>query len=335
MKQVDSPIAVLGAGSWGTALALLLARNNQTVRLWDIDAELVTQIQADRVNSRYIPDHPFPENISVYHDLGEVLESVTDILVVVPSHAFGKCIANVKSHRNGKATRLAWATKGLDPSNKLLHEVVEAVFGKSLPIAVIAGPSYAKEVAAGLPTAVSLASNDEIFAQDLIERFHNKRFRIYRNKDMIGIELCGAIKNVLAIAAGINDGMKLGVNSRCAMITRGLAEMSRLCIALGGQQETVVGLAGVGDLILTCSDNQSRNRRFGLALGEGIDFKSAEKAIGQAVEGLYNAKQVYELSQKYGVEMPIVTQVYRILHDHLNPRVAVKELLERTPKSES
>jgi len=213
--------------------------------------------------------------------------------------------------------------------------VVEDILGKSLSIAVMAGPSYAKEVAVGLPTAVSLASNDQIFERDLIQRLHNKFFRVYQNKDMIGIELCGAVKNVLAIAAGINDGMKLGTNARCAMITRGLAEMGRLCEAMGGHRETLMGLAGVGDLILTCSDNQSRNRRFGLALGEGADPKAAEKAIGQAVEGLYNAKQVYELAQKHNVEMPIVTQVYRILNDNLDPRDAVNELLERTPGSES
>lgn len=335
MEHVISPIAVLGAGSWGTALALLLARNNQDVRLWDIDTKLVTQMQTDRINARYIPDHPFPENISVYHDLGFCLEGVTDILVVVPSHAFGKCLTTIKSQLNGRSIRLAWATKGLDPSNKLLHEVVETIFGKSLSIAVMAGPSYAKEVAAGLPTAVSLASNNETFTQDLIQRLHNKHFHIYQNSDIIGLELCGAVKNVLAIASGISDGMQLGTNARCAMITCGLNEMRRLCETMGGRPETLISLAGVGDLILTCSDNQSRNRRFGLALGEGIDANNAEKAVGQAVEGLYNAKQVYELAQKHSVEMLIVTQVYRILHESLDLHVAVNELLERIPKPES
>lgn len=335
MENNDSPIAVLGAGSWGTALALLLARNNQAVRLWDIDAELVTQMQAERVNTRYIPGQPLPENIALHHDLGACLADVADILVVVPSHAFGKCLENVKSHCDGQLIRLAWATKGLDPSNKLLHEVAETIFGQSLAMAVLAGPSYAKEVAAGLPTAVNLASNNDAFAQDLIQRMQHKNFRIYQLSDMIGIELCSAIKNVLAIAAGICDGMQLGANARCAMITCGLDEMRRLGEAMGGHPETFMGLAGVGDLILTCSDDQSRNRRLGLALGDGVAVKDAEQAIGQAVEGLYNAKQVDELAQKYAIEMPIVTQVYRILYDNLDPHDAVNQLLERSTKSAS
>lgn len=335
MENNDSPIAVLGAGSWGTALALLLARNNQAVRLWDIDVELVTQMQAERVNARYIPGQPLPENIALHHDLGVCLADVADILVVVPSHAFGKCLESVKSQCDGQLIRLAWATKGLDPSNKLLHEVAETIFGKSLAMAVLAGPSYAKEVAAGLPTAVNLASNNDAFAQDLIQRMQHKNFRIYQLSDMIGIELCSAIKNVLAIAAGICDGMQLGANARCAMITCGLDEMRRLGEAMGGHPETFMGLAGVGDLILTCSDDQSRNRRLGLALGDGVAVKDAEQAIGQAVEGLYNAKQVDELAQKYAIEMPIVTQVYRILYDNLDPHDAVNQLLERSTKSAS
>src|SRR3990167_2370725 len=188
MKKTQSPIAVLGAGSWGTALALLLARNQQIVHLWDVNKELMTQLQAERTNTRYMPDHSFSENILLYHELESCLEGTTDLLLVVPSHAFRHCLNSVKSYFTGKRLpRLAWATKGLDPSNQLLHQVVEDIFGQSISMAVIAGPSYAKEVAADLPTAVSLSSNDAAFANELIERLHNLHFRVYRNSDMIGM----------------------------------------------------------------------------------------------------------------------------------------------------
>ncbi len=331
--MAQKPIAVLGAGSWGTALALVLSRQGHETRMWSNEPDHIAEMRRDGMNSRFLPDFPFPKPLSVYEDLDACLQGVTDILIVVPSFAFHEVIQRVKSYLNS-ANRIAWGTKGLSDDGRLLHDVVVSVLGRTLPMAVLSGPSYASEVAEGLPTAVSLASNDEDFAKALVDRLHSARFRVYRNKDMIGLGLCGAVKNVLAIATGISDGMELGCNARAALVTRGLAEMSRLCRVLGGQPETVTGLAGLGDLVLTCTDNQSRNRRFGLALGSGVGIKEAEKTIGQAVEGLYNVKQVYALSKRHKIEMPITHQVYRIIHESLDPKVAVQELLERAQKSE-
>ncbi|AAO91015.1 NAD(P)H-dependent glycerol-3-phosphate dehydrogenase [Coxiella burnetii] len=332
MEPFKHPIAILGAGSWGTALALVLARKGQKVRLWSYESDHVDEMQAEGVNNRYLPNYPFPETLKAYCDLKASLEGVTDILIVVPSFAFHEVITRMKPLIDAK-TRIAWGTKGLAKGSRLLHEVVATELGQ-VPMAVISGPSLATEVAANLPTAVSLASNNSQFSKDLIERLHGQRFRVYKNDDMIGVELCGSVKNILAIATGISDGLKLGSNARAALITRGLTEMGRLVSVFGGKQETLTGLAGLGDLVLTCTDNQSRNRRFGLALGEGVDKKEAQQAIGQAIEGLYNTDQVHALAQKHAIEMPLTFQVHRILHEDLDPQQAVQELLERSPKAE-
>lgn len=328
----DHFITVLGAGSWGTALALVLARNGQEVRLWSREKAHVDAMCKERVNNRYLPNYYFPETLHVSDNLESSLDDVIDILIVVPSFAFQEIVIRIKPYINPNA-RIAWGTKGLAATGYLLHQVVEMELGH-LTMAAISGPSLAIEVVANLPTAIAIASNKVKFSKDLIKRLHNPCFRVYQNDDMIGMELCGSVKNILAIATGIGDGLELGANARAALITRGLAEMGRLVYAMGGKQETLVGLAGLGDLVLTCTDNQSRNRQFGLALGKGIDPKTAEQAIGQAIEGLYNAAQVYKLAEEHVVEMPITHQVYRILHENLDPRQAVRELLERSPKTE-
>jgi glycerol-3-phosphate dehydrogenase (NAD(P)+) len=333
MKSSQHPIAVLGAGSWGTALALLLARNGYDVRLWARDQAHIMQMRDLGANTRYLPDYPFPKNLQPYHDLPNCLTDVHDILIVVPSYAFRELIFQIKPSVHAH-TRIVWGTKGLDEHHHLLHEVVAEILSPQIPMAVLSGPSLASEVAAGLPTAVTLSSNQPQFPKDLIEYFHNPHFRVYENTDMVGVELCGAVKNILAIAAGISDGMQFGANARSALITRGLAEMSRLCEAMGGKRETLMGLAGLGDLVLTCTANQSRNYRFGMALGTGIDRHTAERAIGQAVEGLYNSAQVHELLKQHPVEMPISQQIYRILYENLDARHAVKTLLERVPTTE-
>ena len=330
----NTPIAVIGAGSWGTALALLLARNGNETRLWGNEADNQAFMQKYRVNERYLPEYPFPDSLVVTTTLAECVEGAQDILLVVPSHAFRIVLKELKDLVSSDA-RLAWATKGLDPKTKqLLHEVVKEELSPDTPVAVLAGPSFAKEVAANQPTAVSLAGNNESFILDCIERFHNDRFRIYVNDDMIGVQLFGALKNILAIAVGIADGLHFGANSRAALITRGLAEMARLNEALGGQAKTLLSLAGVGDLVLTCTDDQSRNRRFGLAIGVGADADAARATIGQEVEGLSNTKQVHELAQSLSVEMPIIEQVYNILMKGQSPKDVVAELLERAPKHE-
>ena len=228
-----------------------------------------------------------------------------------------------------------WATKGLDPATgNLLHHVLADAFGTDFPMAVLSGPSFAKEVANALPTAISLASNNEGFSKRLVQLLHQQSFRVYTHHDLIGMQVGGTVKNVLAIATGISDALGFGANTRCALITRGLAEMMRLCQALGGESQTLMGLAGMGDLILTCTDDQSRNRRFGLALGAGVKTQQALAQIQQVVEGKDNAQDVVALAHKLGVEMPICEQVAAVIYQHLEPKQAVLNLLSREAKAE-
>lgn len=327
---MSETIAVLGAGAWGTALAMLLARNGQPVRLWDHDTKRLSMMESERA----FLGVPLPENLNIVLTLEEAVRDVTDICMVVPSHAFRKVLVRLKSLVPSNV-RIVWGTKGLDPeTGGFLHDVVFDVFSPSTPIAVLSGPSFAKEVAMNLPTAVSLAGNNRDFLNALVKRFHNNHFRVYINPDLIGVQLCSVVKNVMAIAVGISDGMGFGTNTKCALITRGLAEMSRLCEALGGQRDTTMSLAGVGDLVLTCTDNQSRNRRFGLAVGQGASAEKALHDIGESVEGYYNAKQLFQLAQKNKVSMPIAEQVYGILYENREPKNVLSELLSRESKTE-
>ncbi len=330
----SSPITVLGAGSWGTALALSLANNQQQVKLWGHDRAVLATLERERENARYLPGITFPDTLQVEPDLAQALTHANDVLVVVPSHAFRKVLQQLAPHWRSDL-RLVWATKGLDPhTHQLLHAVVQEVLGEGVKMAVLSGPNFAKEVAAGLPTATTLACVDKAFAADLVARLHSQSLRVYTSNDMIGVQLGGAVKNVLAIATGIADGLGCGANARAALITRGLSEIMRLGLALGGKQETFMGLAGLGDLVLTCTDNQSRNRRFGLALGQGKSAQQAEKEIGQVVEGKDNAAQVFELAQQHKIDMPIVEQVFRVLHQGISPQNAVTNLMARAPKAE-
>ena len=262
-------VAVLGPGSWGTALALLLARHGHPVRLWGHDPEEIAPLHQERENRHFLPGIPFPPTLTVGVDLAEALASADLALVVVPSHAYGVTLTRLRPHLPAGAG-FAWATKGLEPGGgRFLHEVTAEILGAAWPAAVISGPSFAREVAMGLPTAVTVASEDAAHARRVAALLHGSNLRAYTSNDVIGVELGGAIKNVLAIAAGIADGLGFGANARAALITRGLAEMARLGLAVGGQRETFMGLAGIGDLVLTCTDDQSRNRRFGLAIGRG------------------------------------------------------------------
>lgn len=330
--NTNSPIVVLGAGSWGTALAIHLARNEQTVYLWGRDALQMKHMEATRCNQRYLPDVIFPKNLHIEGNLPKVLSSTVDILITVPSHAFRATLQAIKTCMGPQ--RLIWATKGIAAdSHQLLHQVAREILG-DIPVAVLAGPSFAKEVAMGLPTAVTIASNSQKFAQDLIARFHSKTFRVYTSTDISGVEISSAMKNVLAIAVGIADGMGFGANARSALITRGLTEMVRLGTALGGKRETFMGLAGVGDLVLTCTDNQSRNRRFGLALGQGKTISIATQEIGQVIEGIQAAAEVHYLAKQKNVELPICDHVFQVLHRGLSPHAAVNSLLDREPKAE-
>lgn len=329
------PIAVLGAGSWGTALAMLLAKNGQDVRLWGHDSAHIRQMQITRYNQRYLDHIPFPDKLQLVDDLSVVLQGVQDILLVVPSHAFTEILLQIKPFLH-EESRLVWGTKGLEPrTGNLFHVVTETILDHHYPQAVLAGPSFAKEVALAKPTAVTLATKDITFAKTLSYIFNNPNFRVYTTTDVAGVEICGAVKNILAIAAGIVDGLDLGMNALSALITRGLAEMQRLGIAAGGRSATFMGLAGVGDLILTCMGNLSRNRRFGAALAQGKTPEQAVQEIGQVVEGLDNLMGVYLLAKKLKVEMPITEQIYQVIHYDLPVARAITNLLSRKPKWEA
>ncbi|MCQ1056753.1 NAD(P)H-dependent glycerol-3-phosphate dehydrogenase [Photobacterium sp. ZSDE20] len=328
-------MTVLGAGSYGTSLAISLARNGANVILWGHEPEHMAQLEIDRANEAFLPGVAFPDSLIVTADLEQAVKASRDLLVVVPSHVFGLVLGNVKPHLRDDS-RICWATKGLEPeTGRLLKDVAVEALGESVPLAVLSGPTFAKELAAGMPTAISVASPDDEFVRDLQGKIHcSKTFRVYSNSDFIGMQLGGAVKNVIAIGAGMSDGIGFGANARTALITRGLAEMSRLGAALGAQPETFMGMAGLGDLVLTCTDNQSRNRRFGLALGQGKDVDQAQDDIGQVVEGYRNTKEVWVLSQRLGVEMPITEQIYQVLYQGKGAREAAKDLLAREKKDE-
>ncbi|MCG9576167.1 NAD(P)H-dependent glycerol-3-phosphate dehydrogenase [Vibrio tubiashii] len=329
-------MTVLGAGSYGTSLAISLARNGANVVIWGHDPEHMARLEAERANHEFLPGIEFPQSLIVESDLEKAVQASRDLLVVVPSHVFGIVLNNVKPHLRDDS-RICWATKGLEPeTGRLLKEVANEALGEGYSLAVLSGPTFAKELAMGMPTAISVASPDNDFVADLQEKIHcSKTFRVYANSDFIGMQLGGAVKNVIAIGAGMSDGIGFGANARTALITRGLAEMTRLGAALGAQPETFMGMAGLGDLVLTCTDNQSRNRRFGLALGQGKDVDTAQDEIGQVVEGYRNTKEVYLLAERMGVEMPIVDQIYQVLYQGKDANLAAKDLLARDKRAEA
>ena len=276
----------------------------------------------------------FPENLRAELNLEACLNNVRDILIAVPSHGFRKTLLKIQPMLAADM-RICWATKGFELSTGLLpHQVAEDILGSGRPMAVLSGPTFAKEVAAGLPTAMTIAANDSEFASDVAEELSGENFRAYTAQDMIGVEVGGAVKNVLAIAAGLSDGLGFGANTRIALINRGLVEMTRLGLALGAKQDTFMGLAGMGDLVLTCTDNLSRNRRMGLALAAGRTVEEVQQEIQQVVEGVLAAKAVHEVADHLNVDMPICLELYRILYEGRPPREAVSALMGRTLKSE-
>jgi len=330
----QAPIAVLGAGSWGTALAIQAARAGRPARLWGRDPGHIERLIAERENARYLPGARFPQELTPLPGLAEAIEGSRDILVVVPSHAFRSTLTEVAVHLTS-THRVAWATKGFEQLSGLLpHQVAREVLGSELPTAVLSGPTFAKEVGAGLPSAMTIASSNEDFAKDLAESLSDENFRIYTSTDIVGVEVGGAVKNVLAIGAGLSDGLGFGANTRVALITRGLAEMMRLGVALGAERDTFMGLAGMGDLVLTCTDDLSRNRRMGLALAAGKSAAEAQVEIGQVVEGVQAARAVWEVAQREHVEMPIAEQIFKVLYEDLPVRRAVQTLMGRKLKSE-
>jgi glycerol-3-phosphate dehydrogenase (NAD(P)+) len=325
-------VAVLGAGSWGTALAVVLARNGVPVTLWGRDAAAMAQMAQTRRNARYLPDLELPRELALTTDLGCVHDADV-VLIVTPSHAFADLLEHIAPLIKPGAG-LAWATKGFDPpSGRFLHELVAARLPQA-PCAIVTGPSFAREVAQGLPTAVTVHSATPAFAQAVAQLLHCPFFRAYTGNDVIGAELGGAMKNVLAVATGVADGMQLGLNARAGLITRGLNEMLRLGAAIGARAETLMGLAGLGDLVLTCTGDLSRNRRLGLALGRGAKLKDAVAQIGQVVESIETVDTVMRLAATHRIELPIAHAVQRVLREEITPAEGLRELLAREQKAE-
>jgi glycerol-3-phosphate dehydrogenase (NAD(P)+) len=329
-----APVAVIGAGSWGTALAIQLARTGGPTLLWGRDLAQLDAMRRSRCNERYLPAAAFPKGLEIALDLEAALAGVHDLLVAVPSHAFRSTLERLKPHLRAD-TRIAWATKGFEMDSGLLpHQVVGEVLGDR-PGAVLSGPTFAREVGAGLPTAMTVASRDPNFAGALATSLSGPNFRAYLQDDLMGVEVGGAVKNVIAIGCGIADGMGFGANTRVALITRGLAEMMRLGIELGAARATFMGLAGLGDLVLTCTDDQSRNRRLGLALGRGQALEAAQGGIHQVVEGVFASRAVCAVAERLMVEMPICREIFRIMHEGKPVRDAAAELMGRDLRSES
>ena len=328
-------IAVLGAGSYGTALAIQLARLGNDTRLWGRSAGHLQQLAAERVNAEYLPGCKFPPALAPTADLRAAVTGADDLLIAVPSHAL-HAVLRIVAPLLTPAQGIASACKGLEPdTGKLGHEVVEDILGKGRKFAAISGPTFAKEVGLGMPTAVTVASTDAEYADKIVQALHGNGFRAYTSDDVIGVEVGGSVKNVLAIAVGIADGLGLGANTRAGVITRGLAEIMRLGEAMGGHRDTFMGLAGLGDLVLTCTDDQSRNRRMGLLLAKGRSVKDAQAEIRQVVEGVRVAPEVLRLARKHGIEMPISEQVVRVLAGEIKPVDAVRALATRPPRAEA
>jgi glycerol-3-phosphate dehydrogenase (NAD(P)+) len=334
MTRRAEPMIVIGAGSWGTALAILLAREGHATQLWGRDGAQLDAMRRARRNMRYLPEAAFPDELQIAVDLPKALEVSRDALIAVPSHAFRATLESIRPHL-AHHTRIAWATKGFELATGLLpHQVFREILGDTAG-AVLSGPTFAKEVGAGLPTAMTIASADERFAKELALNLSGPSFRAYTQTDIMGVEVGGAVKNVIAIGSGIADGMGYGANTRVALITRGLAEMMRLGVKLGALRETFMGLAGLGDLVLTCTDDQSRNRRFGMALGRGESPASAQSSIHQVVEGVTAARAVYDVAQRLQVDMPICREIYAIMYEDKSVRSAVQALMGREVRSEA
>jgi glycerol-3-phosphate dehydrogenase (NAD(P)+) len=337
--MTDQPIAdrdglaVLGAGSWGTALAVLAARNGVPTRLWGRDAAALAAMAASHRNQRYLPDLELPAALAFEPDLAKAVRGASIVLIVVPSHAFAEMLHELVPLLDPGAS-IAWAAKGFEPgTGRFLHELVaEKLPGRAA--AVITGPSFAREVAAGMPSAVTVHSENEAFAKQLAVLLHAPNFRAYTGNDVLGAELGGAMKNVLAVATGVADGMKLGLNARAGLITRGMNEMLRLGVALGAKPETLMGLSGLGDLVLTCTGDLSRNRRLGLALGQGVDIHEAIAQIGQVVESVVTADEVVRLADKHALDLPISKGVRAVLHGDVTPIEGLKALMAREQKPE-
>ncbi|MBM3347075.1 MAG: NAD(P)-dependent glycerol-3-phosphate dehydrogenase [Betaproteobacteria bacterium] len=324
-------IAIVGAGAWGTALAVTLSRNHR-VALWARNPVLARQLAGERLNGRYLPEIELPSTVFPTDSLAEALSGAELLLIATPTAGLREMFRSVKDH----AAPVIWACKGFEADTATLpHRMAIAELGAARPCGVLSGPSFALEVARGQPTALTMAASDAAFARETARALHHSLLRIYYSTDVIGVETGGAVKNVMAIATGICDGLKLGLNARAALITRGLAEITRLGLQLGGSVETFMGLAGAGDLILTCTGDLSRNRRVGLQLAGGRTLAQILADLRHVAEGVHSARAVQRLARESGVDMPITDGVCSVLFGGVGARDAVQQLLARDPKSES
>ena len=331
-KKAVMKITVLGAGAWGTALALAFSRQHH-VTLWGRDAAQMIDMQANRLNRRYLPECPFPDNLHLSADLSEAVMGVELVLVVTPIAGLRPSLKELA--RLKVDAPILWACKGFEAGSSLLpHQVVAEEFPRLKTVGVLSGPSFAKEVALGLPAAVTLASENYAFARDFARELHSPLLRIYANDDLVGVEVGGAVKNVMAIATGVADGLGFGMNARAALITRGLAEITRLAVALGGSQQSMLGLSGVGDLLLTCTGALSRNRQVGLKLAEGKSLDTILAELGHVAEGVPTARELLRMAARLEVDMPITAAVCELLYHQAKPQSVVERLLGRTPKPE-
>ncbi|WP_050470311.1 NAD(P)H-dependent glycerol-3-phosphate dehydrogenase [Herbaspirillum chlorophenolicum] len=331
-------ITILGAGAWGTALAITLARKHDVV-LWGRNAQAMEEANRQRENKPYLPGFPLPDELAVTADFNAAVHHVcgepqTSLLIVASSVAGLRGLAG--QLRGHPIPNLVWLCKGLEEDTRLLpHQIVQQVLGSAIPAGVLSGPSFAQEVARGLPCALTIAGADAALCERVVTAVHGGNIRIYSSDDLIGVEIGGAVKNILAIATGVADGLQLGLNARAALITRGLAEITRLGVALGGRPETFMGLSGVGDLILTCTGDLSRNRRVGLGLAQNKKLDDIVTELGHVAEGVRCAKAVRELAQEKGIDMPITNAVAAALFDGVSVQEMVSRLLSRDPREET
>jgi glycerol-3-phosphate dehydrogenase (NAD(P)+) len=325
-------ITIVGAGAWGTALAISLAANHR-VTLWARDAAQIEAMQITRYNQHYLPDILLPADLKLSSDFSAALATAELVIIAVPTSSLRPILQQLV--RLSRRFNVVWLCKGFEAETaKLPHQVVAELLPAGFKYGVLSGPSFAQEVARGFPTALTLASADQEFARSTAQALHHAYLRIYASNDMVGVEVGGAVKNVMAIAAGICDGMGLGHNARAALLTRGLAEITRLGLKLGGRSETLSGLSGVGDLILTCTGDLSRNRQVGLLLVQQHELPEILRRLGHVAEGVYTVREVHHLAQRLGVAMPICDAVYRILYEHVPAAETVATLLNRTPNLE-
>ena len=327
-------LAIIGGGSWGTALACVLAPRFESVRLWVNEPDLAERIAATRVNDVFLPGFPLPPNVVPGHSLESALEGAGIVLGVMPSHVARPLYTRILPLL-GPTVSIVSATKGLEGGSLLrISEVIREIAGPGHPVAVLSGPTFAREVAAGSPTALVLASEDAALAQQIQCLFSGPTFRVYANDDPVGVEIGGALKNVIAIGAGICDGLQLGHNAVAALITRGLAELTRLAVAAGAKPETLAGLAGLGDLVLTCTGDLSRNRQVGLKLAAGLQLTEIVGATPMVAEGVKTTSAAILLAERHGVELPIAQQMHAVLNLGRSPGEAIKRLMARTLRSE-